>query len=112
MDLFAEPKLLVPAQVNVPTVSRDAFTHCNVEVPLDRPLVVVMVTESVLLLRGIPLCIHSSKGRGAPKKLHIRVKVPSMSNDSKRLLLVVKTGAASIMSRENTINITMLLLLL
>ena len=36
--------------------------------------------------------------------------MPSMSHDSKRLLLVVTTGAASIMSRENTINITMLLL--
>ena len=69
-----------------------------------------MVTESVLLLRGIPLCVHSSEGRGTPSKLHIRVKVPSMSNDSKRLLLVVTTGATSIMSRENTITITMLLL--
>ena len=110
MDLFAEPKLLVATQVNVPTVSRDAVTHCNVEVPLDRPLVLVMVMETLLLLRGSPLCIHSSKGRGTPSKLHIRVKVPSMSNDSKRLLVVVTSGAANIMSRENTITTTMLLL--
>ena len=68
------------------------------------------MTESLLLLIGSPLCVHSSVGRGTPSKLHIRVKVPSMSNDSKRLLLVVTTGAASIMSGENTINITMLLL--
>ena len=33
MDLFAEPKLFVATQVNMPTVSGDAFTHCNVEVP-------------------------------------------------------------------------------
>ena len=36
MDLFAELKLLVATQVNMPTASGDAFTHCNVEVPLDR----------------------------------------------------------------------------
>ena len=110
MDLFAELKLLVATQVNMPTASGDAFTHCNVEVPLDRQLVMVMVMETLLLLRGSPLCVHSSEGRGTPSKLHIRVKVPSTSNDSKRLLAVVTSGAANIMSRENTITITMLLL--
>ena len=65
--------------------------------------------ESLLLLIRSPLCDHSSEVRGTPSKLHIRVKVPFMSNDSKRLLLVVTTGAASIISGENTITITMLL---
>ena len=110
MDLFAEPKLLVATQVNMPTVSGDAFTHCNVEVPLDRPMVEAMVMESLLLLIVSPLCVHSSEGRGTPSKLHIRVKVPSTSNDSKTLLLIVTSGAANIMSRENTITTTMLLL--
>ena len=103
MDLFAEPKLLVATQVNVPTVSGDTFTHCNVEVPLERPLVVEMVMDSLLLLRGSPLCIHSNKGKGTPLKLHISVKVPFMSNNSKRLFVVVTSGAANIMRRENTI---------
>ena len=107
MDLFAEPKLLEATQVNMPTVSRDEFTHCNVEVPLDRSLVLVMVMESLLLLRGSPLCIHSSDGRGTPSKLHIRVKVLFMSSNSQRLLVVVTSGAAKIVSRENTV-ITML----
>ena len=103
MDLFAEPKLLVATQVNVPTVSGDTFTHCDVEVPLERPLVVEMVMDSLLLLRGSPLCFHSNKGRGTPLKLHISVKVPFMSNNSKRLFVVVTSGAANIMNRENTI---------
>ena len=107
MDLFAEPKLLVATQVNMPTVPGETFTHCNVEVPLDRPLVVVMMMDSLLLLRGSPLCIHSSEGRGTPSKPHIKVKVPSMSNNSKRLLVVVTFGAANIMSKENTITTTM-----
>ena len=33
MDLFADPKLLVETQVNVPTVSGVTLTHCNVEMP-------------------------------------------------------------------------------
>ena len=107
MDLFAEPKMLVATQVNMPTVSGDAFTHCNVEVPLDRSLVLVMVMETLLLLRGSPLCIHTSKGRGTPSKLHVRVKVLFMSSNSLRLLVVVTSGAAKIVSRENTV-ITML----
>ena len=107
MDLSAEPKLLEATQVNMPTVSGDAFTHCNVEVPLDRPLVLVMVMETLLLLRGSPLCIHSSEGIGTPSKLHIRVKVPSMSNDSKTLFLVSTSGASKKVNRENIITTKM-----
>ena len=108
MDLSAEPKLLEATQVNVPTVSGDAFTHCSVELPLDRLLLLVMVMEALLLLRDSPLCIHTSKGRGTPSKLHIRVKVPFMSSNSQRLLVVVTSGAAKIVSRGNAVK-TMLL---
>ena len=62
--------------------------------------------ESLLLLIGSPLCDHSSEGRGTPSKLHIRVKVPSTSNE----LVIVTSGPANIISRENTITTTMLLL--
>ena len=66
--------------------------------------------ESLPLLIGSPFCVHSSEGRGTPSKLHIRVKVPSTSNDSKTLLVIVTSGPANIMSRENSITTTMLLL--
>ena len=95
MDRLAEPKLLVATHVNVPAESVDTSAHCNVDVPLDRlAVVVVMAIEGFLLLRGSPLCIHSSEGRGIPSKLHFRVNVLLTSKIFMDLLEVVTSGAS------------------
>ena len=59
INLFANPMLLLTAQENIPEALY-TFTHCSVEVRLEK--LVVMVIESLLLLRGNPLYFHSTEG--------------------------------------------------
>ena len=92
--LLPEPIVLLATHSKVPAASVGTFSHSNVKVPPDSLLVVlVTVMESLLLLTGSPLCIHSNKGRGIASKLHSKVKVLSTSNAAVSLL--VKTSGIS-----------------
>ena len=81
--------------MNSPPALRGTFIHCSVEVSL-YAIITMIVIESLLSLRGNPLCVHVSEGGGKPPTTQLSAKVRPSLKVSKGLLGVFTLGGSTV----------------